>query len=121
MDYEILKNFGMEIVETHTGYAKLSMEIKESHLNIHGMAHGGVLFTLADTTAGIACMTHDQQCVTLNGNINYIRPAKKGLIYAIAHEAHNGRTTGVYNVEIYDQKDHLLATSSFSMYILKKV
>lgn len=54
---EILKTLvinDIKIIKACDGQAELSVEITESMLNVHEKIHGGVLFTIADSTAG-AC------------------------------------------------------------------
>ena len=63
--------------------------------------HGGLLFTMADSVAGTAAMTSGHICVTLNSSISYIKSATRGLpLKAVAKKIHQGRSTGVYDVEI---------------------
>ncbi len=114
------KNFQIEVIEMKDGYARLSMQVDDTMLNVHDMVHGGFLFTLADTTAGAACMSRGHECVTLNGNINYVKPATGPIVYAEAKEIHNGRTTAVYEIDVLDHAHGLLATATFTMYILKR-
>lgn len=112
----LLPDFQIECIDA--GYARISIEINPSLLNIYGIVHGGALFTLADTAAGIAAFTAGAECVTLSGTMNFLKNAGSGRLKAIARADHLGKHTGMLNVSVYDDNEHLLATSVFTMYYL---
>lgn len=115
---KFLQNNNMKIVEVRRGFAKIKMKIDDKLLNIHGFLHGGALFSLADTVAGAASFATGRDSVTLNGSINYIKPGTNGTIYGIAQEISAGRTTGVYEVFIFNENDQLLCHATFTMYFI---
>jgi acyl-CoA thioesterase len=94
----------------------LNLHVKKFVLNNLKIAHGGYIFGLADTAAGIAAMTNGGNVVTVNSNINYISPAKGNKIKAIASSIKNGKIISVYEVKIYDEKDKLISTATISFY-----
>lgn len=51
------KKIEMEITEARPGYAVGESVLKPWHMNILGIVHGGVLYSLADTVGGTAAMT----------------------------------------------------------------
>ena len=100
------------------------MEIKatENALNPYGTAHGGFLYTLCDTAAGATAATLGDYTVSLQGNINYIKPARKDDILTVNGKCiHNGNKTKVINVEITNQKNQLICSSSFTMFFIAKI
>ena len=44
------KWLGMRVEEVRPGYARMSMEVTENMVNGHNLCHGGLIFTLADST-----------------------------------------------------------------------
>ena len=46
---------GMELLEVRPGYARIRMKVRPEFLNGHGICHGGLMFTLADSTFAFAC------------------------------------------------------------------
>ena len=40
---------GLVLDEVGAGHARISMAVREDMINGHGICHGGILFTLADT------------------------------------------------------------------------
>src|ERR1700723_2292363 len=57
------KGLGMEIVEVKSGQATLSMTIKPHMVNGQRIAHGGFIFTLADSAFAFACNSHNERVV----------------------------------------------------------
>lgn len=113
-----LQSNDMHVVDVKEGYAKVEMVIDEQILNVHGFVHGGALYSLADTAAGAASFTSGRDSVTLSGTINYIKPGKGGRLIGIAQKISAGRTTGVYEVFIFNDTDILLSRATFTMFFL---
>ena len=113
-----LQSNDMRVTEVRQGYAKVEMIIDEQILNIHGFVHGGALFSLADTVAGAASFATGRDSGTLTGTINYIKPGRGGKLIGIAQEISRGRTTGVYEVFIFNDRNTLLSRATFTMFFL---
>ena len=117
-DSKYLQSNDMRVVEVKKGYAKVEMFIDEQILNVHGFVHGGALYSLADTAAGAASFATGRDSVTLAGTINYIKPGKGGKLIGIAQEISAGRTTGVYEIFIFNDEEVLLSRATFTMFFL---
>ena len=71
------KKIEMEITEARPGYAVGEIVLKPWHMNILGIVHGGVLYSLADTVGGTAAMTgRDYAVPTVDGTIHYLKAGK---------------------------------------------
>jgi acyl-CoA thioesterase len=92
---------GITLEEVRPGYARTTMTIVESMVNGHDIAHGGMLFALADSTFAFACNSRNVPHVALQCSISYIAPARLGdCIIAEANELSLRGRTGVYDVTI---------------------
>ena len=101
---------GIEVLEIKEGYSKIKMTIREEMVNGFGIIHGGVMFSLADSAFAFACNNRNQLSVALDTSINFIKPVHVGdELTAEATEVHNGKSTGLYQIEIFNQKQHLVA------------
>lgn len=108
---------GIHITKLDTGYAEGEAKVVSEHINTNGYAHGGLMYALADTVTGAASKTCGGRTVTLEGKLNYIRAVKGGTtIRAIAKARHMGRTTGVYDCDIFSEDGKLAATGLFTYY-----
>jgi acyl-CoA thioesterase len=95
------KGLGMEIVEIKPGQATLAMTILPHMVNGQRIAHGGFIFTLADSAFAFACNTHNERVVAAQGSITFIKPGKLGdrLIATAREISRNGRS-GIYDVRV---------------------
>jgi acyl-CoA thioesterase len=95
------KGLGMEIVEIKAGEATLAMTVKPHMVNGHGIAHGGFIFTLADSAFAFACNSHNERAVAAQGNISFIKPGKLGdRLIATAREISRSGRSGIYDVRV---------------------
>jgi acyl-CoA thioesterase len=95
------KGLGMEIVEIRPGQATLTMTVKPDMVNGQRIAHGGFIFTLADSAFAFACNTHNQRTVAAQGSITFLRPGKLGdLLVATAREISRSGRSGIYDVRV---------------------
>ncbi|RRN50081.1 PaaI family thioesterase [Streptococcus suis] len=100
----------------------LTTKVTEKSLNPYGMAHGGFLFTLADSVAGLTTVAGGSYSVTLQSNIHYMKAAKLGdTLSVIGSCTHDGSRTKVVEVKIENQDKQLLASASFTMFVTGKV
>ena len=95
------QGLGMEILEVKAGQAVLTMTIRPHMVNGHGIAHGGFIFTLADSAFAFACNSHNQRTVAAQCNISFIRPGKLGdTLVAAAREISRTGRSGIYDVRV---------------------
>ncbi|HEM6591613.1 PaaI family thioesterase [Streptococcus suis] len=100
----------------------LTTKVTEKSLNPYGIAHGGFLFTLADSVAGLTTVARGAYSVTLQSNIHYMKAAKLGeTLSVIGSCTHDGSRTKVVEVKIENQDKQLLASASFTMFVTGKV
>ena len=95
------KGLGMAIMEVKPGLAILAMTIQPHMVNGQRIAHGGFIFTLADSAFAFACNSHNERAVAAQCNISFIRPGKLGdrLIATAREISRNGRS-GIYDVRV---------------------
>jgi len=101
---------GMKLEEVRPGYARVSMKVIEHMVNGHDLCHGGMIFTLADTTFAYACNSHNQRAVAAGCAIEFLAPAHLGDVLTAEglEVAHVGRS-GVYDMKVSNQNGHLVA------------
>lgn len=111
-----------KVITNIEGNFVMEIKVTENALNPYGTAHGGFLYTLCDTAAGATAATLGDYTVSLQGNINYIKPARKDDILTVNGKCiHNGNKTKVINVEVTNQKNQLICSSSFTMFFIAKI
>jgi acyl-CoA thioesterase len=104
------KGLGMKIIEVRPGHATLAMTVKPHMVNGQRIAHGGFIFTLADSAFAFACNTHNERAVAAQGNITFIRPGKLGdRLVATAHEISRSGRSGIYDVRVTTEEGTVIA------------
>ena len=79
-------------------------------INGLGIVHGGIAFSLADSAFAFACNNRNVLSVALDTSINFLKPVQVGdILIAEAKELHNGKSTGLYQINIINQHHHLVA------------
>lgn len=98
---EASQGLGMEIVDIRAGQATLAMTVQPHMVNGHKIAHGGFIFTLADSAFAFACNSHNERTVAAQGAITFIRPGKLGdRLIATAREVSRSGRSGIYDVRV---------------------
>ncbi|WP_187428373.1 Acyl-coenzyme A thioesterase PaaI [Roseobacter fucihabitans] len=101
---------GMTLVSVDEGTAVMSLTVAKHHCNGHGMCHGGITFSLADSTFAFACNSRNQATVAQNNTITYTAPARLGdRLIATAREVSLTGRSGIYDVRVSNQDDKTIA------------
>jgi acyl-CoA thioesterase len=108
---------GVKVLAVSDGYSKIKMVVRPEMINGFGIVHGGVAFSLADSCFAFACNNRNVLSVALDTSINFTKPVHVGdELTAEAKEIHNGKSTGLYHVTIYNQKEHVVAVFKGTCY-----
>jgi acyl-CoA thioesterase len=104
------KALGMALEEVRPGYARMRMTVRPDMLNGHGIMHGGLTFTLADSTFAFACNSYNINTVAAGCSIEFLRPAQLGeALVAEAHETILQGRHGVYDITVRGADGTLVA------------
>lgn len=101
---------GMRLDAVGPGTATLSMDIRADMLNGFALCHGGLIGTLADSAFAYACNSGNWLTVASGYSIDIVAGARQGdrLQAQARHMAGTGRT-GLYDVQVRNQRDELIA------------
>ena len=102
------------IILVKENYCELEGTITSTSTNHLNMAHGGYIFGLADTAAGIAAMTDGRKAVTISSSINYLKPSKGSKLLAIAKCIKNGKSISFFEVSIFDENNNLTSVANIT-------
>jgi acyl-CoA thioesterase len=104
------RTLGITIEEVRPGYARLTMRATSAMLNGHDVMHGGFIFAFADTAFAYACNSRNESNVALNAAISFTAPGRagEGLVATAQERSHAGRT-GIYDVEVTNEKGETIA------------
>jgi acyl-CoA thioesterase len=100
---------GIELLDYGDGWARTRLTVRDDMVNGHGICHGGMIFSLADTTFACACNSWGPVTVAAGADIVFVAPARLGdvLVAEGRVRARYGRS-GVYDVSV-SRGDDLIA------------
>ena len=111
---------GIRVERVIPGEAQLAMPVREDMLNGHAICHGGFIFTLADSAFAYACNSYNLSAVASGCSIDFVAPARAGdVLTARAHERELAGRTGVYDVEVANQRGETVALFRGKSYRIK--
>jgi|SRR6185437_9766752 len=101
---------GIRILEVRLGYARLAMKVRSDMTNGHRICHGGMVFTLADSTFAFACNACNENTVAAAASIDFLAPSYEGdELTAVATEVWRTRRNGIYEITVTNQKGARIA------------
>ena len=105
------QSLGMQIAAIGPGTATLKMQVRDDMLNGHGICHGGMILTLADSAFAFACNSRNQSTVAQHNIISYLAPGKEGdVLTAVAEETDLSGRSGIYDVTVTNQDGRKIAS-----------
>ncbi len=105
---------GLHYTERGQGRARCEIEVDDSYFNPGRVAHGGVIFILADSAMGAAVHTllePGQRTVTAEIKINYIAPVTHGRVTASATVINKRKRLAVVTAEVHDEQGELVGVA----------
>src|ERR1700749_4543824 len=69
---------GIELLDYGDGWARGRMTVRDDMVNGHGICHGGVIFSLADTLFACACNSWGPSTVAAGAEITFVAPGHRG-------------------------------------------
>lgn len=88
-----LEGLGIQVLRASEGRATAVLRVTPEMANGHGIAHGGLVFALADTAFAMAANTFGAGIATAEASISYISPAciSEELVASAEVTFHEGR------------------------------
>jgi acyl-CoA thioesterase len=111
---------GMAVQAIGPGTAVMTMTVRRDMLNGHQTCHGGMIATLADSAFAFACNSYNELTVASGFSVDLLAPAREGdVLTATASEMSKAGRTGVYDVEVRNQRGERIAIFRGRSYTLK--
>jgi len=110
---------GLEFTALEPGTSRCELEVNDRLLNPHGVLHGGVLYSMADTGMGGALYTRleeEETCATVDVTIRYLKAVRSGRIVCDTEVVHrSGRLATLRSRLTRDGKIVATATGTYSI------
>jgi acyl-CoA thioesterase len=100
----------MELLACGPGRAVMRMKVRAPMLNGHQICHGGLIFTLADSTFAFACNSHNKVTVAAGCSIEFLKPARLDDVLTCegVEQVLQGRH-GIYDMKVSNQRGEVVA------------
>ncbi len=100
---------GIELLEAGDGYAKLEVAVKPQFANLHGFAHGSLIFSVADSAFALS-VNMEGAAAAVQFSMHIFRPVPVGdILIAEALQVYRGRSQAVVDLKVTDNKGRLIA------------
>lgn len=116
------KLIGFRLVAVEPGRAQFELDADERHHNPMGTLHGGVLCDIADVAMGLAygsTLEEGETFTTLELKINFLRPVKTARLIADGLVVQRGRTVGLAECSVTDERGRLIAKATSTCLTLR--
>jgi uncharacterized protein (TIGR00369 family) len=113
---------GFRLTEVEPGHAVIEFEASERHANPMGTLHGGVLCDIADAAMGTAftsTLEEGETYTTLELKINFLKPVRNARLRAVGRVVRRGKTIGLVECDVTDEKQNLVARASSTCMTLR--
>ena len=106
---EFSRWLGLDVREIRPAYCVCRMTVRDDMVNGFGVAHGGIVFSLADSAFAFACNTQGRIAMSIENGITYPAPVHPGdVLTATAQEDAMGSRLGFYRVRVTNQAGELV-------------
>jgi acyl-CoA thioesterase len=114
------QGLGMQVQAVGPGRATVTMTVRADMLNGHATCHGGFISALADSAFAFACNSYDELTVASGFAIDFLAPGRENdLLTARCVEVSRAGRTGVYDAEVFNQREERIAVFRGRSYTLK--
>ena len=113
---------GFELTAIERGRAVIELVAEARHANPMGTLHGGILCDIADAAMGMAfasTLDEGETFTTLELKINFLKPVWTGRLVATGRVVKGGRTIGLVECDVVDEKERLVARASSTCMTLR--
>ncbi len=98
------KWLGLEVLELAPQRCACRMVVRPEMVNGFGVAHGGIVFSFADSAFAFACNTQGRVTVSIENSITYPAAIHPGdVLTAVASEEASSNRLGYYRVDVTNQ------------------
>lgn len=116
---------GMTITHATKDEVRCELTVGPQHLQGYGIVHGGVhcgiIETLSSMGAYLFARERGQHVVGLENSTSFVRAARAGAkLHAVAKPVTRGRQTQVWQAQVLDEQDHVVATGRVRLLCLSE-
>lgn len=113
---------GASIIEVRSGYCALRMQVRAEMMNGFGVAHGGIVFSIADSAMAFACNNTGHVTVAVDNSVSYPAPVRlDDELTAVAEQESASSRLAFYKVVVRRADDAVVALFRGTVYATRKL
>ncbi|MGV6861564.1 MAG: PaaI family thioesterase [Putridiphycobacter sp.] len=114
---EMSQWLGIKLKSIDLGKVTIEMEVRKEMTNGFGIAHGGITYSFSDSALAFSANTHGIHAVSIETSISHLKPVNVGdILTSQVKEISMTKRVGVYQVDVFNQNQHLVSTLKGTMY-----
>jgi uncharacterized protein (TIGR00369 family) len=119
-DSPYYRSTGITVADAEPGNVTAAIELDQRHLNLQGLAHGGVIATIGDVAMGLAVRTMvgpSRPHLTIEIGVHYLRPAPPGVLRSNGRAVRVGAQIAYAEADVSDAEGRLVARATGSYFV----
>ncbi len=114
---EMSKWLGVRVIDYTPGAVILDMTVRQEMVNGLGVSHGGITYSLADSALAFSVNSHGLISMSIETSISHMKKVEVNDILTVkTKELSLTRKTGVYEMDIFNQRKELVAHFKGTVY-----
>lgn len=118
----MVSRLGIEFTGWDNNELVATMPVDERTIQPMKILHGGAMLALAETLGSAASRLYvdnpGKKVYGVSVAANHVKAVKSGQVRGVASLVHGGKTTQVWNVNIYNEDDNLISTARVTNLIM---
>jgi 1,4-dihydroxy-2-naphthoyl-CoA hydrolase len=123
-DSTLLGALGIQFTLIERGHIEATMPVDRRTRQPYGLLHGGASAALAETLGSygshLIASENGGIAVGVELNINHVKSKRSGVVTGIAKILHQGRSIHIWNIDVVDEEQHLIASSRLTVMVKEK-
>ena len=101
---------GVSVVSIKEGQCTLMCKVTKDMVNGFNVAHGGISYSLSDSTMAFASNSYGLKCMSIETSISHLRKINLGdTLISHATEIRRGKSLAIYEVRIFNQLEEMVS------------
>jgi len=108
---------GIQLISVEKGNVTLQITVRKEMTNGFDIAHGGITYSISDSSLAFSANSHGIQAVSVETSISHLKPVHIGdVLTTQVQEISLSKRIGVYHINVYNQNSILVSTMKGTMY-----
>lgn len=113
---------GIEVLNYDPGSVSVRMTVRAEMVNGFNVTHGGITYSLADSALAFSANSHGIRSMSIETSISHLKSVHVGDVLTVkTTQLTLTRKTGVYTMDVTNQKQELVAHFKGTVYRSDKV